>query len=96
MKKLLALLLALLFLLTAGSLAAAETIPFPGGPVVGIAWRADTDSEFFTSICRAVEAAVVKHLDNMENKDDFMDYDTAMKPFLWLMEQISELMEDAA
>ena len=26
-------------------------------PVVGIAWRADTDSEFFTNVCRAVEAA---------------------------------------
>ena len=25
--------------------------------VIGIAWRADTDSEFFTNICRAVEAA---------------------------------------
>lgn len=24
-------------------------------PVIGIAWRADTDSEFFTNICRAVE-----------------------------------------
>ena len=26
-------------------------------PVIGIAWRADTDSEFFTNICKAVEAA---------------------------------------
>ena len=26
-------------------------------PVIGIAWRADTDSEFFTNVCRAVEAA---------------------------------------
>lgn len=28
-----------------------------GGPVIGIAWRADTDSEFFTNVCRAIEAA---------------------------------------
>ena len=35
----------------------AEVVPFPGTPVVGIAWRADTDSEFFTNICRAVEEA---------------------------------------
>lgn len=28
-----------------------------GKQVVGIAWRADTDSEFFTNICRAVEEA---------------------------------------
>lgn len=35
----------------------AETTAFPGSAVVGIAWRADTDSEFFTNICRAVEEA---------------------------------------
>ena len=35
----------------------AEVVPFPETPVVGIAWRADTDSEFFTNICRAVEEA---------------------------------------
>ena len=35
----------------------AEVIQFPEKPVIGIAWRADTDSEFFTNICKAVEAA---------------------------------------
>ena len=35
----------------------AEVVPFPEAPVVGIAWRADTDSEFFTNVCRAVEEA---------------------------------------
>ncbi len=46
-------------LLTTGLLvpAFADVTPFPGGAVVGIAWRADTDSEFFTNICRAVEEA---------------------------------------
>lgn len=42
------------------------------------------------------EAAIVKNLDNAENKDDYMDYETAMKVFNWLMEQISEPVEDAA
>lgn len=35
----------------------AETVQPSGTPVVGIAWRADTDSEFFTNICRSVEEA---------------------------------------
>ena len=42
------------------------------------------------------EAAIVKNLDNAENKDNYMDYETAMKVFNWLMEQISEPVEDAA
>ncbi len=42
------------------------------------------------------EAAIVKNLDNAENKDNYMDYDTAMKVFDWLMQQISEPMEEAA
>lgn len=42
------------------------------------------------------EAAIVKNLDNAENKDDYMDYETAMKVFNWLMERISEPVEDAA
>ena len=42
------------------------------------------------------EAAIVKNLDNAENKADYMDYETAMKVFNWLMEQISEPVEDAA
>ena len=42
------------------------------------------------------EAAIVKNLDNAENKANYMDYETAMKVFNWLMEQISEPVEDAA
>lgn len=58
MKKTLCAMLAVMLSLTAllGA-AAAEVVDFPGAPVVGIAWRADTDSEFFTNICRAVEEA---------------------------------------
>ena len=57
MKKIASLVLALLLALTAFSAAFAEVAAIPGKPVIGIAWRADTDSEFFTNICRAVEAA---------------------------------------
>lgn len=46
-----------LFLLLLVSACSAEVTAFPGTPVVGIAWRADTDSEFFTNICRAIEEA---------------------------------------
>ena len=42
------------------------------------------------------EAAIVKNLDNAENKDNYMDYETAIKVFDWLIQQISEPMEDAA
>ena len=57
MKRVIGLMLAAILLLGALSVGQAEVVPFPGKPVVGIAWRADTDSEFFTNICKAVEAA---------------------------------------
>ena len=57
MKRIAASILAILMLVSVYSATLAEVVPFPGGPVVGIAWRADTDSEFFTNICRAVEEA---------------------------------------
>ncbi len=54
----------------------AEAVPLPGRPVIGIAWRADTDSEFFTNICKAVEAAGASWvmLDQVQSAD--LDYDT--------------------
>ena len=58
MKKLFSLVLALIIAMGFASFgSAAEVIPFPQSPVIGIAWRADTDSEFFTNVCRAVEQA---------------------------------------
>ena len=42
------------FCLTASG---AEVVSFPGDSVIGIAWRADTDSEFFTNVCRSIEEA---------------------------------------
>jgi putative glutamine amidotransferase len=46
-----------------------------GKPVIGIAWRADTDSEFFTNICQAVESAGGNWvmLDQVQSAD--LDYD---------------------
>jgi putative glutamine amidotransferase len=53
----------------------AEVNQFPEKPVVGIAWRADTDSEFFTNICKAVEAAGASWvlLDQVKSAD--LNYD---------------------
>ena len=57
MKKVSCLLVALVMLAGACSVSTADVVSLPGSDVVGIAWRADTDSEFFTNICRAIEAA---------------------------------------
>ncbi len=55
----------------------AEPVSAGETPVVGIAWRADTDSEFFTNICRAVEEAGGKWvmLDQVLSAD--LEYDEA-------------------
>ena len=55
-----------------------------------------TDKNFAVGFQFHPEAAVVKNLDNAENKVHYMDYETAMKIFDWLMQQISEPLEDAA
>ncbi len=54
MKKIVALLLGFVLLASVCGVSLAEASQ---KTVVGIAWRADTDSEFFTNVCRAVEAA---------------------------------------
>ena len=54
MKKIFSLLLGFVLLVSASGVTLAEVSQ---KTVVGIAWRADTDSEFFTNVCRAVEAA---------------------------------------
>ena len=38
-----------------------------------------TDKTFAVGLQFHPEAAIVKNLDNAENKDDYMDYETAMK-----------------
>ena len=57
MKKVVCFIMMSVLLLGMCGVSSAEIAQFPGKPVVGIAWRADTDSEFFTNICKAVEAA---------------------------------------
>ena len=82
MKKTAGVLLIIAVLMTVLNLATAEVVDFPGAPVVGIAWRADTDSEFFTNICRAVEQAggTWVMLDQVCSAD--LDYDEAGKQAL--------------
>ena len=80
MKKAVCFFLTVLLLLGASLIpASAEVTAFPGTPVVGIAWRADTDSEFFTNICRAVEEAGGQWvlLDQVRSAD--LSYDEAGK-----------------
>ena len=57
MKKCFSLVMALILALTASHTVFAEATDLPPKPVVGIACRADTDSEFLADVCRAIEAA---------------------------------------
>jgi len=57
MKKSICLVLVTVLLFTLSAVCQAENLHVIAGPVIGIAWRADADSEFFTNICRAVESA---------------------------------------
>ena len=57
MKKAAALITLVVMMLCVFVTGQAETVQLPRTPVIGIAWRADTDSEFFTNVCRAVEEA---------------------------------------
>ena len=50
-EKTLAFILVTAMLLSLPVLCGAETAQAPSRPVIGISWRADTDSEFFTNIC---------------------------------------------
>ena len=76
MKKAVALMIMAVMMFASFGTAHTEAVPLPGTPVIGIAWRADTDSEFFTNICKAVEAAGASWvmLDQVQSAD--LDYDT--------------------
>ena len=76
MKKAVALMIVAVMMFASFGTAHAEAVPLPGTPVIGIAWRADTDSKFFTNICKAVEAAGASWvmLDQVQSAD--LDYDT--------------------
>lgn len=57
MKKTLCFILMSVLLFSMYNVSSAESTLSSGNPVIGIAWRADTDSEFFTNICKAIEEA---------------------------------------
>ena len=76
MKKAVALIVVVVMMFGAFGTVHAEGVQSPGTPIIGIAWAADTDSEFFTNICKAVEAAGAAWvmLDQVQSAD--LDYDT--------------------
>lgn len=57
MKKTFCALMAILLLVSVFAPVCAENADLSEKTLIGIAWRRDTDSEFFTNVCRAVEAA---------------------------------------
>lgn len=75
MKKTVALITMLIMLFGVFAAARAEVNQPSEMSVIGIAWRADTDSEFFTNICKAVEAAGAKWvmLDQVKSADLIYD-----------------------
>ena len=50
-----------------------------------------TDKTFAVGLQFHPEAAVVKHLDDAENQNDFMDYDTAISIFEYLVREFANL-----
>jgi len=46
-----------------------------------------TDKTFAVGLQFHPEAALVKHLENAGNRNDFMDYDTALSVFQWIVQE---------
>ena len=55
-----------------------------------------TDKTFAVGLQFHPEAALVKHLENVENRDDYMDYDTALSIFQWIVQECYLELENAA
>ena len=55
-----------------------------------------TDKTFAVGLQFHPEAAIVKHLNSAGNRDDFMDYDTALSIFQWIVQEQYLAQEDAA
>ena len=55
-----------------------------------------TDKNFAIGLQFHPEAALVKHLDSAENLDDFMDYDTALSFFQWIVQENYLALDEAA
>lgn len=54
------------------------------------------DKSFAVGVQFHPEAALVKHLDSAENQDDFMDYDTALSFFQWIVQEDYLALDEAA
>ena len=55
-----------------------------------------TDKTFAVGLQFHPEAALVKHLEKAENQGDYMDYDTALSIFRWVVQQGWLAQENAA
>ncbi len=55
-----------------------------------------TDKAFAVGLQFHPEAALVKHLENAENQDLFMDYDTALSIFQWIVQENALEQKEAA
>ena len=55
-----------------------------------------TDKTFAVGLQFHPEAALVKHMENADNRDDYMDYDTALSIFRWIVQENSLEQKDAA
>jgi putative glutamine amidotransferase len=55
-----------------------------------------TDKTFAVGLQFHPEAALLKHLENAENQGDYMDYDTALSIFRWVVQQGWLAQENAA
>jgi putative glutamine amidotransferase len=55
-----------------------------------------TDKAFAVGLQFHPEAALVKHMENAENQDDYMDYDTALSIFQWIVQENNLEQKDAA
>ena len=55
-----------------------------------------TDKTFAVGLQFHPEAALVKHLENAENRENYMDYDTALAFFQWIVQEKYLEQKDAA
>ena len=73
MRRIISISISIIMVLT--TCAGAEVVSFPSHPVIGIAWRPDEDSEFYTNVCEAVEAAGGSYIMLPQVKSPDLDYD---------------------
>lgn len=73
MRRIISISISIIMVLT--TCASAEVVSFPSHPVIGIAWRPDEDSEFYTNVCEAVEAAGGSYIMLPQVKSPDLDYD---------------------